>query len=106
MLILVLPGLVLSAGCPVPSPDSGTGAAIVDQLAILETNQAFLEQMTAELEAFGFETDVYQGEEANVKLYRELPKNRYKLIIFRAHAGLLKVEENSEVVGVKRETYL
>jgi hypothetical protein len=62
MLILVVQGLVLSAGCPAPSFDSGTGAAIVDQLAILETNQAFIEQMTAELEACGFETDVYRGE--------------------------------------------
>jgi hypothetical protein len=106
VLTLILPGLVLSAGCPAPSPDSGTRAAIVDQLAILEPNQAFLVQMTAELEACGFEVDVYQGEEVNVKLYRELPKYGYKLIIFRAHAGLLKGEENSEVVGVKSETYL
>jgi hypothetical protein len=102
---LALPGLVL-AGCPPPHPDSGLKAAIVDQLAILEPNQAFIDRATAELEACGFEVDVYSGEEVNVKLYQRLPQYGYKLIIFRAHAGLLKAEENSEVVGVKRATYL
>jgi len=106
VLILALLGLTLSTGCPAPSPDSGARAAIVDQLAILQPNQAFLDQATAELESYGFEVDVYQGEEVSVKFYRELPKYGYKLIIFRAHAGLLKAEENSEVVGVKKATYL
>jgi hypothetical protein len=103
--ILALPGLTLYAGCPAPSPDSGARAAVVDQLAILQSNQAFLDQMTAELEACGFEVDVYHGEEVSVNLYRELPQKGYKLIIFRAHAGLLKGEGDSQVV-VKEETYL
>jgi hypothetical protein len=102
---LALPGLV-SAGCPPPHPDSGLKAAIVDQLAILEPNQAFIDQVTAELEACGFEVDIYSSEKVNVKLYRQLPKYGYELIIFRAHAGLLKAEDGSEVVGVKRATYL
>jgi len=103
---LALPGLFLSVGCPPPHPDSGLNAAIVDQLAVMEPNQEFIEQVTAELEACGFEVDVYSGEEVNVKLYRQLPKYGYELIIFRAHAGLLQAEENSEVVGVKQATYL
>ena len=103
---LALPGLVLSAGCPPPHPDSGLKAAIIDQLAVLEPNQAFIDQATAELEACGFEVDVYPGEEVSVELYRQLPKYGYELIIFRAHAGLLKAEEGSEVVGVKKATYL
>jgi hypothetical protein len=102
---LALPGLVL-AGCPTPHPDSGLKAAIVDQLAILEPNQAFIDQTTTELEACGFEVDVYSGKKVSVKLYRQLPQYGYELIIFRAHAGLLKAEEGSEVVGVKRATYL
>lgn len=102
---LALPGLIL-AGCPPPHPDSGLKAAIVDQLAILEPNQAFIDQVTAELEACGFEVEVYSGEKVSVQLYRQLPKYGYELIIFRAHAGLLKAEEGSEVVGVKRATYL
>jgi hypothetical protein len=105
MCSLALPGLIL-AGCPTPHPDSGLKAAIVDQLAILEPNQAFIDQTTAELEACGFQVDVYSGEEVNIKLYRQLPQYGYELIIFRAHAGLLKAEEGSEVVGVKRATYL
>jgi hypothetical protein len=103
---LALPGLILFAGCPTPHPDSGLKAAIVDQLAILEPNQDFTSQVTAELEACGFGVDVYSGEEVNVKLYRQLPKYGYEIIIFRAHAGLLKAEEGSEVVVVKRATYL
>jgi len=103
---LTLPGLILSAGCPPPHPDSGLKAAIVDQLAVLEPNHAFIDQATAELEASGFEVDIYSGEEVNVKLYSHLPQQGYKLIIFRAHAGLLKAEEGSEVVGVKKATYL
>jgi len=103
---LALPGLILAAGCPPPHPDSGLKAAIVDQLAVLEPNQAFIDRATAELEACGFEVDVYSGEEVSVKLYQRLPKYGYELIIFRAHAGLLKAEEGSEVVGVKQATYL
>jgi hypothetical protein len=105
VLILTLLGLTLWAGCPAPPSDSGIRAAIVDQLAILEPNQAFLDQVTAELEACGFEVDVYHGEEVSVKFYRELPKYGYELIIFRAHSGLMKREEDSQLV-VKKATYL
>jgi hypothetical protein len=105
VLSVALPGLIL-AGCP-PSPDgSGPRAAIVDQLAVMELNQEFIDQVTADLEAAGLKVDVYSGEEVTVKLYRQLPKHGYKLIIFRAHAGLLKAEEDGEVVGVKPATYL
>jgi len=103
---LALPGLILCTGCPPPPSDSGTRAAIVDQLAVMDPNQEFIEQVTAELEACGFGVDVYSGEEVNVELFRRLPQYGYKLIIFRAHAGLLQAEENSEVVGVKQATYL
>lgn len=105
LLTLALPGLTLSAGCPAPSPDTGDRAAIVDQLAILEPNQAFIDRVTAELEACGFEVDVYHGEEVSVKLYRELPQYGYELIIFRAHSGLMQRGEDSQV-EVKRATYL
>jgi len=103
---LALPGLFLSAGCPPPPNDSTPRAAIVDQLAVMELNQEFIEQVTAELEACGFEVDIYSGEEVSVEFYRRLPQKGYKLIIFRAHAGLLQAEEDGEVVGVKEATYL
>jgi len=103
---LALPGLALCTGCPPPPSDSGTRAAIVDQLAVMEPNQDFTGRVTAELEACGFEVDVYSGEEVSVELYRQLPRYGYKLIIFRAHAGLLQAEDDSGVVGVKKATYL
>jgi hypothetical protein len=102
---LALPGLIL-VGCPQPHPDSGLNAAIIDQLAVLEPNQQFIQQVTTELEGCGFEVDIYSGEEVKVKLYRKLPQYGYELIVFRAHSGLLKAEEDSEVVGVKQATCL
>ena len=75
-------------------------AAIVDQLYNLQPNQAFIEQTTQELEDYGFEVDLYQGDEVTVDFYRELPSYGYKLIIFRAHSGLL----GSEGEIIKRTT--
>jgi len=100
-------GLVLFIGC---SQDSNSveprlKAAIVDQLYLLEPNPAFIGEAKAYLEASGFEVDIYQGEEVSVKFYRELPKHRYKLIIFRAHSGLMQRQEDSQVI-VKEATYL
>ena len=107
VICLALIGLVLFVGC---SQDSSSGeprlkAAIVDQLYVLEPNPDFIDQVKAHLEASGFEVDTYQGEEVSVKFYRELPKYRYKLIIFRAHSGLMQRQEDSQVV-VKEATYL
>lgn len=104
MLTLTLPGLTLSA-CSAPGPGAEPRAVIVDQLSLLDPNQAFIDQVTAELEAYGFEVDVYQGKEVGVKFYRELPKYGYKLIIFRAHSGLMEHKEDSHVVR-KETTYL
>lgn len=105
--ILALPGLFICAGCPPPPPsDSTPRAAIVDQLAAMGPNQGFIDGVTTELEASGFEVDVYSREEVSVKFYIQLPEQGYKLIIFRAHAGLLQAEEDGEVVGVKPATYL
>lgn len=107
VICLALIGLVLFIGC---SQDSNSvqllpKAAIVDQLYLLEPNPAFIDEVKAHLEASGFEVDIYQGEEVSVKFYRELPKYRYKLIIFRAHSGLMQRQEDSQVV-VKEATYL
>jgi hypothetical protein len=74
-----------------PSPDNGAGfkAVIVDQLSSLKENQAFVRNVTEELENYGFEVDLYQWDEVDVDLYRQLATRGYKLIIFRAHSGLL-----------------
>ena len=76
-------------------------AAIIDQLCVLQPNQALLDQLTQELEDYGFAVDIYQGDEITVDFYRSLPELGYKLIIFRAHSGLLRSEE-----GVANKTSL
>jgi len=74
-------------------PADSLKAAIVDQLYSLQPNEAAIKQMTQELEDYGFEVDIYQGDEVTVDLYRQLPGHGYKLIIFRAHSGLLRSQE-------------
>jgi len=106
MICLALIGLVLFIGCfEEPTVEAGVKAAIVDQLYILEPNQDFIDQAKTYLEASGFDVDIYQGKQVSVSFYRQLPKHRYKLIIFRAHSGLMQRQEDSQAV-VKEETYL
>ena len=105
VICLALTGLVLFIGCSANNAEPGLKAAIVDQLYVLEPNQDFIDQVKAHLEAVGFEVDIYQGEQVSVNFYRQLPKHQYKLIIFRAHSGLMQRQEDSQVM-VKEETYL
>jgi len=106
IICLALIGLVLFIGCfEEPTVEAGVKAAIVDQLYILEPNQDFIDQAKTYLEASGFDVDIYQGKQVSVSFYRQLPKHRYKLIIFRAHSGLMQRQEDSQAV-VKEETYL
>jgi hypothetical protein len=81
-----------------PSPDNEgeLRAVIVDQLSSIRENEGFLGNVTKELEDYGFEVDLCQGDNVTVDFYRELPTHGYKLIIFRAHSGLLA--EDEEVV--------
>jgi hypothetical protein len=85
-----------------PSPNNGGGlkAAIVDQLSSVSENEIFVANVTEELENYGFEVDLYQGDEITVDLYRQLPTHGYKLIIFRAHSGLLAEDEEVMVKTV------
>jgi len=80
-----------------PSPDNAgeLRAVIVDQLSSLRENEEFVANVTGELEDYGFEVDLYQGRNVTVALYRQLATHGYKLIIFRAHSGLLA--ENEEI---------
>jgi len=61
--------------------------------------------MTKLLEGCGFEVDVYQGKEIDVKFYRELPEHGYQIIILRAHSGLMALRETPTVLAEKT-TYL
>ncbi len=89
VLILALPGLTLFGGCSAPNPEPEAKAAIIDQLYVLEPNQAFIDETIEVLGVYGFTVDVYQGDEITVDFYGKLPTYGYKLIIFRAHSGLL-----------------
>lgn len=81
---------------PVGSSDTcELKAVIVDQLYSLQPNQGFIQQITQELENYGFEVELYQGDEITVDFYGSLPDKGYKIIIFRAHSGLLSHEEGS-----------
>lgn len=72
-------------------------AAIIDQLsASFQENEQFNANVTKELEDYGFEVDVFQGNNVTVDFYRRLPTYGYKIIIFRAHSGIL--EQDGEVV--------
>jgi hypothetical protein len=79
---------------PVNPNNSGQPtAAIIDQLSAFgHPNQEFIEEITGDLQNYGFQVDLYQGDEITVDLYRSLPKQGYKLIIFRAHSGLVQAE--------------
>ena len=90
--------LLYPTGQPSPENNGEPRAAIVDQLYSMQPNQAFINKSTEILEAYGLEVHLYQGDEVTVDLYGKLPSYGYKVIIFRAHAGLLSHEEDSEVV--------
>ena len=92
ILALVIISLVSLPACNQahdPLTNSLKGA-IVDQLYSLEPNEAAIGQMTQELTDYGFEVDLYQGDEVSVDLYRQLPGYGHELIVFRAHSGLLR----------------
>ncbi len=71
-------------------------AAIVDQLYNLQPNEALIAELTGELEDYGFQVDLYQGDEITVDFYRQLPVHGHRLIIFRSHSGLIL--ENDELI--------
>jgi hypothetical protein len=79
-----------------PDHAGNATAAIIDQLSSLQENEQFIANVTRELEDYGFEVDLYQGGNITVDFYRQLPTYGYKLIIFRAHSGIL--EQDGEVV--------
>jgi hypothetical protein len=87
-----LPGLSLFNGCAKSEPVVEAKAAIIDQLYTLQPNQAFIEHSMALLTKSGYKVDVYQGDQVTVDFLSRIPDSGYKIIIFRAHAGLLGAE--------------
>jgi len=92
----VIVAIVIFVRSSVSNKPTGSGypselrAAIVDQLYSLQPNEAFVNEVTNQLEDYGFEVDLYQGDEVTVDLYGRLPDYGHELIIFRAHSGLLR----------------
>jgi hypothetical protein len=80
-----------------PDHAGNATAAIIDQLSSVQENEAFVANLTKELENYGFEVEVFQGNNITVEFYRQLPTRGYKLIIFRAHSGLLERGEEIEM---------
>jgi hypothetical protein len=95
----IVAGVCLSpTGQPSPGKNGEPSAAIIDQLYSMQPNQAFINKSTEILEAYGLKVDLYQGDEVTVDLCGKLPSYGYEVIIFRAHAGLLFHEEDSQAV--------
>ena len=76
-------------GQPLPNNGGGLKAVIVDQLSSVRENETFIADVTEDLEDCGFEVDLYQGDNVTVDSYRQLGAHGYKVVIFRAHSGLL-----------------
>ncbi len=89
----IVVALIVVPGRTSPGYTGPPRAAIVDQLSVLQENPAFIAGVTGQLEEFGLEVDLYQGDEIDVNFYRELPTRGYKLIVFRAHSGILEEDE-------------
>ena len=96
-LVLITLTLPSCGGLTVEGYDGPYKAAIVDQLYVLEPNPEVVGKMTEILESYGFEVDVWQGDEITVDFYRNLPKLGYKLIVFRVHSGILLAVEGSRL---------
>ncbi len=92
IIVLVIPGILLSVGCRAPVTPVENSAAIVDQLEPYEPNPVLISDLTSTLAGSGLKVDYFHGDEVNVDFYRNLSSRGYKIIIFRTHAGLLGSE--------------
>lgn len=89
LLVLIAPGLFLFSGCTSPVIPVEAKAAIIDQLDPADPNPAFIAKAITILQNNGFKTDYYEGSQVTLDLYRRLPALGYRILIFRAHSGLL-----------------
>jgi len=87
LLVLILSSCSPQQVTPTPTTEPEVKkAALVDQIALTNPIPEFTDQALAYLNEAGFSTDVYEGEEVTVELFRTLPEKGYQLIIFRSHA--------------------
>jgi len=95
LMAVCLFSLFLSSACKETPVVTELKAAIVDQLFSMESNQDFIQEAEDMLAGYGFKVDLYSGDQITVDLMRQLPSRGYRLIIYRAHAGLLGNEDNT-----------
>lgn len=74
-------------------------AVIIDQLALTDPNQAFVNEAGLRLQAAGYAVDYYRSYEVTVDFYRDLPKRGYKLIVIRSHASQQVFERDPATGG-------
>jgi len=110
LLIMLFLSLLIVAVCPSCGSQSAENrspaakadkAAIIDQLYSVQQNSEFITRTMGILERHNFSVDVWEGEDITVKFYQELPRYGYKLIIFRAHMGVLCLVDDSEVIPLE-----
>lgn len=112
LVCLVMAGMALAGllSCRTVTPEAGSDlqprAAIIDQLYLLSPNQAFIDKATGLLESYGFSVDVWQGEQVTVDFYREMAGYGYRLIILRAHGGIMLRVNQQGGAAVQEETFL
>jgi hypothetical protein len=100
--ILVLPFLaaylVLLTGSSSSEPviPDEAKTAIVDQASVLKPDPDFIEKATGCLLNLGLPVDYFQGDEITVDFYRRLAESGYKIIVFRAHSGLMSNDKKTE----------
>ena len=87
LLLLILSSCSQQQVTPTPTTEpEPRKAALVDQIALMNPDPEFTDQALAYLNEAGFSTDVYEGEEVTVELFRTLPEKGYQLILFRSHS--------------------
>ena len=96
VIAVIIAGIVAPLACSqLPSSNNNAvqpKAAIIDQLYSTQPNDDFIAQVSKDLKVYGFIVDIYQGGDVTVDFYRKLPEYGYKLIIFRAHSGLIRAK--------------
>jgi len=81
-------------------------AAIVDQLGLNEPNPEFVQTATSTLQRAGYTVDYYPPEQVTVDFYRQLPKQKYVLIVFRVHIARFDAQYLTMEDPVRRQAIL
>ena len=73
---------------------AGLRAALIDQLSPAYTNEEFQSSVGADMGSLGLPVDVYQGEQVDVDLYRNIGQDDYGVLVIRSHSGILELPQS------------